>query len=105
MHALQQLYAWRDQTARLEDESLAYVLPDHMLLQMAEVLPREMPGILACCSPIPPLIKQELHHLHRIILQARELPLVEVRKSLYCNLYERKCLKLIAKQLSLHFQL
>lgn len=38
--ALEQIYTWRDKLARLEDESLAYVLPDHMLLQIAEVLPR-----------------------------------------------------------------
>ena len=35
---------------------------------------REMQGILACCNPIPLLVKQELHALHRIVLAARERP-------------------------------
>jgi len=49
-----------------------------MLLQIAESLPREMQGILACCNPIPPLVRQNLLALHRIILEARDQPLVKV---------------------------
>ena len=30
-------------------------------------------GILACCNPVPPLVKQNLHTLHEFILKAREL--------------------------------
>ncbi|XP_055326131.1 exosome component 10-like, partial [Sitodiplosis mosellana] len=70
--ALKEVYKWRDSIARMEDESYAYVLPNHMMLQIAENLPREMQGILACCNPIPPLVRQHLHVLHRFILQARE---------------------------------
>jgi len=72
---LKELYAWRDHSARIEDESYPYVLPDHMLLQIAEVLPREMPGIWACCCPVPPLVRRDSHPLHRMILHARALPL------------------------------
>ena len=81
-YALKELYKWRDSIARTEDESYAYVLPNHMMLQIAENLPREMQGILACCNPIPPLVRQHLHVLHRFILQAREQPLTKV--SLIC---------------------
>lgn len=77
-YALEKLFAWRDAIARTEDESYAYVLPNHMMLQIAENLPREMQGILACCNPIPPLVRQHLHVLHRFILQAREQPLTKV---------------------------
>lgn len=83
LYALKHLYAWRDNLARTEDESYPYVLPDHMLLQIAEVLPREMQGIWACCSPVPPLVRQDSHSLHRVILHARGLSLEsnEVRLS------------------------
>lgn len=77
-YALKELFGWRDAIARTEDESYAYVLPNHMMLQIAENLPREMQGILACCNPIPPLVRQHLHVLHRFILQAREQPLTKV---------------------------
>ncbi|KAJ9594200.1 hypothetical protein L9F63_014360 [Diploptera punctata] len=42
LFALKELYRWRDKIAREEDESIGYVLPNHMMLQIAETLPREM---------------------------------------------------------------
>ncbi|XP_017111520.1 exosome component 10 [Drosophila elegans] len=77
LHALRGIFEWRDATARSEDESYGYVLPNHMMLQIAESLPREMQGILACCNPIPPLVRQQLHTLHQIVLKARDQPLVK----------------------------
>ncbi|XP_063696904.1 LOW QUALITY PROTEIN: exosome complex component 10 homolog [Culicoides brevitarsis] len=77
LYALQHLNIWRDKVAREEDESYGFVLPNHMMLQISEVLPREMQGILACCNPLPPLVKQHLHILHQIILKAREQSLVK----------------------------
>ncbi|KAA0194176.1 hypothetical protein HAZT_HAZT003702 [Hyalella azteca] len=74
LHALQRLYLWRDKTAREHDESVDFVVPRHMLLHIAEVLPREVQGILACCNPIPPLVKTELLTLHSILRDAREQP-------------------------------
>lgn len=78
LFALKEIYQWRDKLARQEDESFGYILPNHMMLQIAESLPREMQGILACCNPIPPLVRQSLHSIHQIILKAREQPLVKV---------------------------
>lgn len=78
LYAFKELFLWRDNIARSEDESYGYVLPNHMMLQIAESLPREMQGILACCNPIPPLVRQHLHVLHKFILKAREQPLVKV---------------------------
>ncbi|XP_030080070.1 exosome component 10-like, partial [Drosophila hydei] len=77
LHALRGIFVWRDATARQEDESYGYVLPNHMMLQIAESLPREMQGILACCNPIPPLVRQQLNTLHQIVLRAREQPLIK----------------------------
>ncbi|KAG0041988.1 exosome nuclease subunit [Gryganskiella cystojenkinii] len=51
------LHAWRDQLARDEDESLQYVLPNHMLFTMADKMPEEAAGVLACCGPIPPPVR------------------------------------------------
>lgn len=52
--------------ARTEDESEAYILPTHMLIKISIELPREMQGILACCNPIPPLVKQNLLEIHQV---------------------------------------
>lgn len=69
--ALRLLYAWRDSMARQEDESTGFVLPNHMLLQIAEILPREAQGVLACCNPIPPLVRQHVLVVHQLVMEAR----------------------------------
>ncbi|KAH6931823.1 hypothetical protein HPB50_000888 [Hyalomma asiaticum] len=43
LHALRHLYSWRDHTARNEDESTGYVLPNHMILEISEILPSLAP--------------------------------------------------------------
>lgn len=53
------LFAWRDTVARDEDESTNYVLPNHMLIKMAQALPIESPEVLACCDPVPPLVRMK----------------------------------------------
>ncbi|CAF1343036.1 unnamed protein product, partial [Didymodactylos carnosus] len=73
--ALKSLYYWRDKLARQEDESTGYVLPNHMLLQISDILPREAQGIRACCNPVPVLVQQNLHDIHQIILQAKDIQL------------------------------
>ena len=55
-----------------------YILPNHMLLQICGILPREKQGILACCNPIPPLVRQYLNEIHAVIVKARESPLHKV---------------------------
>ncbi|NXS55963.1 EXOSX protein, partial [Brachypteracias leptosomus] len=75
--AFRLLFAWRDRMARQEDESTGYVLPNHMLLKIAEELPKEPQGIIACCVPVPPLVHQQINELHLLIQQAREMPLLK----------------------------
>ncbi|KAL1490352.1 hypothetical protein ABEB36_013063 [Hypothenemus hampei] len=75
LYALKEIYKWRDQIARIEDDSILYVLPNNMLLEISERLPKEIQGILACCSPIPPLVKANLLEIHKIVLKALEQPI------------------------------
>ena len=78
LFCLKLLYAWRDHLARDEDESTSYVLPNHMLFQISEILPREIGGVLACCNPIPILLRQQQHEVFFLVQQARESPLTSV---------------------------
>ncbi|XP_072537142.1 exosome complex component 10 [Salminus brasiliensis] len=75
--AFRHLYGWRDKLARVEDESTGYVLPNHMMMKIAEELPKEPQGIIACCNPTPPLVRQQINELHQFIKQAREIPLLK----------------------------
>ena len=72
IEAFRLLYTWRDQIARLEDESYAYVLPNHMLFGIAEELPKAPQGVLACCNPVPTLVRQNINEIHRLVKQARD---------------------------------
>lgn len=79
--AFRLLYAWRDNIAREEDESTGFVLPNHMMFQIAETMPREAQGVLACCNPVPTLVKQYVHEIHMLIMQAKELALATNKSS------------------------
>lgn len=41
---------------------------------------REPQGIIACCNPVPPVVRQQINELHLLVQQAREVPLLKVRK-------------------------
>ncbi|XP_072930705.1 exosome complex component 10 homolog isoform X2 [Epargyreus clarus] len=81
MAALKLLFKWRDSQARILDESVTYLIPNHMLIALAEALPREMQGVNACCSPMPPFVKQNMIAIHRMILSCREIPLDSIAYS------------------------
>merc|ERR1719300_2231742 len=66
------MFCWRDKLGRTEDESVMYVLPNHMMMKIATELPREMQGILACCNPVPPLVRQHLVTIHNLDLNHLE---------------------------------
>ncbi|GAM21379.1 hypothetical protein SAMD00019534_045540 [Acytostelium subglobosum LB1] len=71
MQALKVLYNWRENIAREEDESVRYVLPNSIIQLIVEKKPTTMEALLACCSPVPPYIKQHGHDLLQEIMRAR----------------------------------
>ncbi|KAI8819182.1 ribonuclease H-like domain-containing protein [Fimicolochytrium jonesii] len=71
------IHAWRDHTAREEDESPRYVLPTHMMFTLADRMPTDQQGILGCCSPVPPLVRMYATDLALII----ENGLIEATRS------------------------
>lgn len=78
LFCLKQLYTWRDKICRDYDESYGYVLPNHMMLRIAEALPREQQGIGACCNPTPALVLQNLNELHNLILKVNDTFLAQL---------------------------
>ncbi|KAJ3100987.1 Exosome component 10 [Phlyctochytrium planicorne] len=51
------IHAWRDHIARAEDESVRYILPTHMLMNLAKEIPKSVPEILSCCNPVPNVVR------------------------------------------------
>lgn len=60
LELLRLLYNWRDAISRQDDESTWYVLPNHMMFQIADILPREAHGGLAYCNSVTPLVRQNV---------------------------------------------
>nr|CDS28287.1 Helicase RNase D C terminal HRDC domain [Hymenolepis microstoma] len=71
-YALKHLCLLRDSIGRSEDESNGFVLPNHMLHNIAERLPKEPNGLLACCNPIPIMVNKYLMDFHKVVMDARE---------------------------------
>lgn len=78
LFALKELYAWRDNIARQVDDSCGFVLPNSMMLKIAEKLPGDKQGILDCCNSVPSFVRQNIDEIQQFILKARELPTVKV---------------------------
>eukprot|EP00038_Savillea_parva_P019963 m.29934 g.29934 ORF g.29934 m.29934 type:complete len:759 (+) comp4644_c0_seq2:65-2341(+) len=72
LEIFRRLFYWRDHLAREEDESIRYVMPDHMLFDLANASPREASQVIACCNPTPPLVRMNAHVIVEMIAEAIE---------------------------------
>lgn len=67
VETFRQLHAWRDMKAREEDESVRYILPNHMLFNLAFKMPTTTAGVLGCCEPLPLAVRMGAHDLAQLI--------------------------------------
>jgi ribonuclease D len=80
---LRALCRWREETARMEDESLAYVLPEFKLIQIARRIPQTLTELYCCCcnnknndsscyneNAIPPLLKKYENEVLRLVAES-----------------------------------
>ncbi|KAI8373901.1 ribonuclease H-like domain-containing protein [Blakeslea trispora] len=65
------LHSWRDHVARDEDESVRYVLPNHMLMALVERMPTDSSGVIGCCNPCPTLVRMNAQALGYLIQKAK----------------------------------
>ncbi|KAJ3121613.1 Exosome component 10, partial [Nowakowskiella sp. JEL0407] len=68
---LKALHKWRDEIARLEDESTRYVLPLHMFNNLVDRMPKDAQEVLSCCTPVPPLVRMFANEIAATIRAAR----------------------------------
>jgi len=69
---LSAVYGWRDSVARREDESTQYVLPDRMLLCIAQDIPTSASDLEKCCNPLPPIVQTRVTELLALIRSAKD---------------------------------
>eukprot|EP00898_Chlorokybus_atmophyticus_P007181 jgi/Chlat1/7464/Chrsp6S07500 len=66
------LYAWRDRIARLKDEGCGYVLPNHLLFKLAELMPVSLRALHSLIRGSAPFSAQHAKELVDVIKQAKE---------------------------------
>ncbi|KAF8250295.1 hypothetical protein K440DRAFT_619784 [Wilcoxina mikolae CBS 423.85] len=72
------VHQWRDTTARIEDESVNYIMPHHQLFKLARKMPVDVAGVLSCCPRPSPPVKMRAGELVVVIKNAKDSP--EVRE-------------------------
>ncbi|GAB5365231.1 hypothetical protein AAMO2058_001039500 [Amorphochlora amoebiformis] len=70
--AFGQLMRWRDDIARKKDESVAFVLPLRQVIAIAKELPLDHQGLVSCCKPMPPLIRDNSQEVLSIMTRCME---------------------------------
>ncbi|KAJ2836172.1 exosome nuclease subunit [Coemansia erecta] len=65
------LHEWRDSCAREEDESVRYVLPNHMLFNISDTMPEDTAGLFRVCHRTPPPVRLYALDIVRLIGRAR----------------------------------
>lgn len=88
MNVFKAIHAWRDHVAREEDESVRYVLPNHMMLLMAEKMAIDASGVLGCCNPVPPLVRQHATDLALLIQRAKAVTTDPITKQPQSSIVE-----------------
>lgn len=71
LRVLKMLVIWRERYARDNDESLAYVLPESIMLEMVKTLPENTSQLLECCQRFTPkCVSKNKEALVRLIQEA-----------------------------------
>lgn len=74
MRCLAALLQWRDRVAREEDEGWHYVMPNHVIITICNTMPSDSAMLVACCRPVPDLVRKNAAELTQLINKARREP-------------------------------
>ncbi|EPX74458.1 exosome subunit Rrp6 [Schizosaccharomyces octosporus yFS286] len=66
------LHDWRDSTARKEDESVRYVMPNHLLTTIAANKPMETLDLLSISKQLTPLVRMYADEIVQVIRDAQD---------------------------------
>uniref|UniRef100_A0A0N5CE66 HRDC domain-containing protein n=1 Tax=Strongyloides papillosus TaxID=174720 RepID=A0A0N5CE66_STREA len=79
---LRRLYRWRDEIARVEDESLEYILAEDALYSIVECHPIDVQSLLCTCVPTPPYLLKHANEISSMLYKMREYSVDECEKYL-----------------------
>jgi len=65
------VHGWRDKIARTDDESTAFVMPNHVIFSIAKLLPNDMVALLGIAKPVSHSVKSRAGELLNLIREAK----------------------------------
>ncbi|KAI9654901.1 MAG: exosome nuclease subunit [Alyxoria varia] len=65
------VHRWRDEVARHEDESLHYIMPNHILFNIAQSVPEDETSIRSLLPKATSILQARLHELLLVIAKAK----------------------------------
>jgi exosome complex exonuclease RRP6 len=65
------VHGWRDQIARVDDESTAFIMPNHVIFSIAKLLPNDMVALLGIAKPVSHSVKSRAGELLNLIKEAK----------------------------------
>lgn len=65
------VHEWRDKIARLDDDSTAFVMPNHVIFSIAKLIPMDMVALLGIAHPISHSVKSRSGELLELIKTAK----------------------------------
>ncbi|KAI9728478.1 MAG: exosome nuclease subunit [Chrysothrix sp. TS-e1954] len=72
------VHRWRDEVARQEDEGIRYIMPSHVIFNIARAQPKDRAALLGACHPISQIVRMRsdelLHVVQRAIAEAPNFP-------------------------------
>jgi exosome complex exonuclease RRP6 len=66
------IHAWRDKIARKDDDSINYVMPNHVVFTLAKLMPMDMVSLYGAVHPISHNVKSRTAELLALIKLAKE---------------------------------
>eukprot|EP00002_Diphylleia_rotans_P021636 TRINITY_DN4212_c0_g1_i9.p1 TRINITY_DN4212_c0_g1~~TRINITY_DN4212_c0_g1_i9.p1 ORF type:complete len:728 (+),score=155.77 TRINITY_DN4212_c0_g1_i9:56-2239(+) len=70
------LFFWRDEIARKEDESWHFVLPNRLMIRIAQAQPQDVVALSSLATPLPPIVRQRAEAILAIVSKAKkQIPL------------------------------
>src|SRR5277367_1922665 len=66
------IHAWRDQIARKDDDSIHYVMPNHVIFTLAKLMPMDMAPMYGAVHPISHNVKSRAAELLALIKLAKD---------------------------------
>ena len=65
------IHEWRDKIARADDDSTAFVMPNHIIMNIAKLMPMDMVALLGAAHPISYNVKSRSVELLEVIRSAK----------------------------------